>query len=456
MAKLWAASAENSDEKVEQLVDRYTAADDALLDNRLVEMDLYTNAAHVRMLAKQGYMNRQELDEILQSLRGILDDYRKGDFVVRAEDEDVHTCIENRVTAEIGEAGGRIHTGRSRNDQVLTDLRLFIQLKLLKVIRAVAELGYTFTGFGLRHAEVPMPGYTHMQRAMPSSVALWAGAFAEACKDDGFHLFRLLEYSNISPLGSGAGYGITLDIDRDETARLLGFARVQLNSIYCQNSRGKIESAVMSGLSNVMLTLGRLSSDLLLFTTSEYRFFKVPDSFTTGSSIMPQKKNLDVMELLRARVRSVLAQESLVKQVAATLPSGYSRDLQETKRPLLDSFDTVLDSLEVVKQLVEGLEPDSDRLRGALSPDVYAADAAFELVKGGMPFRDAYRKIKDELESLPEVPAQVNLDKGVTPGTPANPGLEELQGTLREFSEKILHCQSLRSGGLEQLLAGGD
>jgi len=446
MAKLWQGSAGAA----EELVDRYTAADDAVLDNHIVEMDVYTNAAHVRMLAESGYITESDRDLILDSLSKILDSWKKGSFSVSSEDEDVHSKIENSITEELGEPGKRIHTGRSRNDQVLTDMRLFCKLRLYDVGHAVAALAGVFLDFSLKYPAVPMPGYTHMQRAMPSSVALWAGGFAEALIDDASHLDGVQRYIDACPLGSGAGYGITLGIERKKTMELLGFSRMQVNSIYCQNSRGKMEGAVLSVLSGIMLTLGRVASDLLLFTTSEYGFFTVPEKLTTGSSIMPQKKNLDIMELLRARVRSVLSAESLLKGVPGGLPSGYSRDLQETKRPLIESFITVIDSLNITGLLIRDLIPDQKRMAAAMGAELYATDEVFSQVERGVPFREAYRSVKEGLDAVAgRVPSCI-LDNDATLGTPSNPGISLLQERHAQLFGDIFSAEET----LRQVLAG--
>lgn len=432
MAKLW----QDGKQQESDLVNRYTAGGDAELDNRLVEMDVWTNAAHVRMLAACGYMSEQERDALLGALRTVLDEYYSGAFRVRPEDEDVHTRIENRVTELVGEPGEKIHTGRSRNDQVLSDLRLFMRRALFRVRAAALELGRAFVAFGQRYQDVAMPGYTHMQRAMPSSLALWAGAFAESLLDDARYAGAVLDCLDSSPLGSGAGYGVSLAIDREMTASLLGFSRVQVNAVYCHNARGKSEGAVLSVCSNIMLTLGRLASDLVLFTTAEYGFFRVEQRFCTGSSIMPQKRNLDIMELLRARVRSVLQAEALVKSIPPSLPSGYSRDLQETKRPLLETTDMVYDSLCLCRELLEGLIPDRERMAASLSPELYATDEVFRRVEGGMTFRSAYREVKTHLAELNQGARPVQLDAAAVPGTVANPGLGLLQAALEAVGEQ--------------------
>ncbi|MCK5266570.1 MAG: argininosuccinate lyase [Spirochaetes bacterium] len=449
MAKLWQTGSSSPDE----IVQNYTASDDAVLDNNLVEMDLYVNAAHSIMLCESGYIKKNELEDILKVLKDIMKEYRNGKFHVSPEDEDVHTKIENTVTDRIGSAGGKIHTGRSRNDQVLTDLRLFEKFSLIELIKSSLKLAGTIKGFSEKNMDIPMPGYTHMQRAMPSSAALWGGAFAESLIDDAGFLFNVLDYIDSSPLGSGAGYGINLSIDRNRTRDLLGFSRIQVNPIYCQNSRGKFEAMVLSGLSNIMLTIGRLANDILLFTTAEFDFFSINSKFTTGSSIMPQKKNLDIMELLRARVRTVHSCESLVKSITASIPSGYSRDLQETKKPVIEAFNITRDSLEIMTALFSGLTINRENALKAMSDDLFATDAVFKLVEDGIPFREAYRKVKDTLKEVSSSKQDhIKLSNDATIGTPANPGLKTLNHALDNLTSKIDTLEKALKSGLESLL----
>ncbi|MDR2733149.1 MAG: argininosuccinate lyase [Spirochaetota bacterium] len=438
MARLW----ENPKSQTESIVADYTAAEDALLDNHLVPEDLITNAAHARMLAERGYISAQECRAILDELARIHDAWQSGNFMVSAADEDVHTKIENAVTIAIGEPGKKMHTGRSRNDQVLTDLRLYLRRRLASLALLAARLAQDFHDFAERAALHAMPGYTHMQRAMPSSVALWAGAFTEALADDAEQLLSQHAQADISPLGSGAGYGVSLKIDRELTARLMGFSRVQINPLHCQNSRGKIEGMALAAVSNLMMTLGRFAGDMLLFTTSEYGFFSVADRFTTGSSIMPQKKNLDIMELLRARVHTVQAAEQLVKAIPLGLPSGYSRDLQEMKKPLIEAFSIAESSLAVVSALLGGITVNTERLRAALSAEIYATDAVFRRVEEGVPFRDAYHEIKSALDDVQPprdslaLALHASRDAAATIGTPANPGLALLLGRVTPLQKR--------------------
>lgn len=449
MARLW----EGGGVEAERIVADYTAADDAVLDNHIIGQDLATNAAHVRMLAACGYLTEDESDAILGQLSRIRQDWQAGTFVVGPEDEDVHTAIETAVTEAIGEPGRRIHTGRSRNDQVLTDMRLYLRLHLAGLAEQAVSLALAFAAYARKYLTLAMPGYTHMQRAMPSSVALWAGAFAEALTDDAAQLLAQYQAADACPLGSGAGYGVSLRIDRELTASLLGFSRVQYNPIYCQNSRGRIEGLALAAVSGLMMTLGRFATDMLLFTTAEYDFFTVEKRLTTGSSIMPQKKNLDIMELLRARVRTVQASEQLVKAVTGGLPSGYARDLQETKKPIIEAFAHAKGSLAIVGALLEGMTPNRERMLAALSADIYATDEVFLLVEEGVPFRDAYRQVKDRLEEVVVPHGGLFSDERATAGTPANPALDLVQKRIDELALAARGAFEREVGLLDRVLA---
>ena len=456
MARLWESGKSDAigTGNTERIVAEYTAALDALLDNHLIREDLITNAAHVRMLAACGYLEEKDCRAILDELMRIHGAWQNGNFAVAPDDEDVHTKIENEVTNAIGEPGRRMHTGRSRNDQVLTDIRLFIRRRLAALAQDSVRLAADFLAFAGRHTAVAMPGYTHMQRAMPSSPALWAGAYAEALLDDAGQLLAQYAQADLSPLGSGAGYGVTLRIDRELSARLMGFSRVQHNSMYCQNSRGKIEGMALAAVSNLMMTLGRFASDMLLFTTSEYAFFTVDDSLTTGSSIMPQKKNLDIMELLRARVHTVQSAEQLVKAIPPGLPSGYSRDLQEMKKPLIEAFSIAESSLRIVSLLLGGIRVNAERMAAALSPEIYATDEVFKRVESGIPFRDAYREVKNALTEVRAPDGKITPDEKAPIGTPANPGLPAIQARLSELETRA-RSAAAREDGLFQALAQG-
>lgn len=432
--KLW-----SKDKEVNTLVEVYTAGEDIFLDQKLVAYDVYGTLAHVTMLNSINIISDAELTAIKKELTTILQEYKEGSYILQSGDEDVHTRVENDVTAKLPEAGGKIHTGRSRNDQVLVDTRLFTKDQLQTIASQAGELASAFQKFAETHEFTPMPGYTHMQQAMLSSVGAWAGQFAESLLDDLTSLQSAYSLNDQSPLGTGAGYGVSLPLDRALTAKLLGFSKIQNNAIYAQNSRGKIEGTTLSALSQIMLTLGRFASDLLLFTTAEFRFFTLAEELTTGSSIMPQKRNLDIMEIMRARSKTMLAHQSLVQNIISGLPSGYNRDLQEMKKPYLESFDLVKQNLAIAQLTLENLDINAENMARHISKDMFAAHHAYRLVEEkGMPFREAYKQVGTNLETIPNYdPAEV-LQQTISQGSGGNLQLDELK---QEVIKQQTHWQ---------------
>jgi len=309
-------------------------------------------------------------------------------------DEDVHTKIENYLTDNFGEVGKKIHTGKSRNDQILTDMKLFEKDNLLQIEKQIIELSKIFKNYFDKYKTIPMPGYTHMQKAMPTTVGMWAMSFAESLLDDLIIINNAIKLIDKSPLGSAAGYGVNLPLDKQYTAKLLGFSGVQNTSNYCQNSKGKMDLVVIGALHNVMLTINKFASDVLLFTTFEFGFFDVDKKLCTGSSIMPQKKNVDVAELLKAKTHKVLGNFVQVAGIVSNLISGYNRDFQETKKPIMESLEIVLSSLKATKLLINGLTPNAAKLKAAMTEELYATQKALDLVAKGISFRDAYKLIK--------------------------------------------------------------
>jgi argininosuccinate lyase len=392
-AKLWGG--EGLDPRVED----FTVGNDPVLDLRLLPYDCVASKVHARMLGKVGLLTAGEVKKLVAGLDEILRLARAGRFEIRREQEDCHTAIEQFLTARLGEVGRKIHLGRSRNDQVLTALRLFCKDSLRDIRAEVNGLARGLAAFGRRYRRVALPGYTHMRKAMPSSVALWAGALVDGLRDDDVLLAAAFRLVDQCPLGTGAGYGVPLPLDREMTARELGFARVQQNPIYAQLSRGKLEAAMLHALAQVMLDLNRAAADLVLFSMPEFGFFRLPPELCTGSSIMPQKRNPDVLELVRAKYHVVLACESQLRTMLANLPSGYHRDLQLTKEPLLRAIDCTRESLAAMALLFSRLEVDAAACRRGLTDDLYATQRAYRLVQEeGVSFREAYARVKDRLE----------------------------------------------------------
>ncbi|MDH5680823.1 MAG: argininosuccinate lyase, partial [Spirochaetota bacterium] len=342
MSKLWQ---KNNSDKLNESIERFEVGEDYLLDSRLVEYDIYGSLAHGRMLSKIGILSPAEFDSIKNELRKILKDHEKAEFVIEISDEDVHSKIENRLTERLGDVGKKIHTARSRNDQVLVDIRMYSRHEILSVKDQTVRLAELLLQFAKKQEFIPVPGYTHMQLGMPSSLGMWAGAFVESLLDEISSLNHVYELNDQCPLGSGAGYGVSVPVDREFCQEALGFGRLQLNAMYCGNSRGKIESNIISALVSLALVLNKMASDLLLFTTKEFDFFEVAEEITTGSSIMPQKKNLDVLELIRAKSSTLMGLDVSARSLVSSLPSGYNRDFQDAKKFLMTAFETVIPTL---------------------------------------------------------------------------------------------------------------
>ena len=391
MSRLWEKGL-----PLDERVLRYTAGEDHLLDARLVPYDVRGSIAHAEMLAAQDLISHDDCHDICEGLRALETSFENGEWEITLEDEDVHTALESRLTKNIGAAGGRLHLGRSRNDQVLTALRLYLRDAALDLAGRVEHLRSAIGHLAERQGEVDVPGYTHMQHAMPSSVALWCGGFDEGFDDAVEGLRAVHRRINKNPLGSAAGYGTPgLPLDREFTTKRLGFDTTQEPVTAAQLSRGKAESALLFEIAMMMQDLSRMASDLLMFYTQEFAYISLADEVTTGSSIMPQKRNPDVLELLRAASATTQASLDETMMITAKLPSGYHRDLQRLKPPVFRSIDLAIESVDIMAYLLEGLEflPDSIQL----SKGLYATEEAYRLVtEKGVPFRDAYRTIAEK------------------------------------------------------------
>lgn len=386
--KLW-----QKNTKLNKLVEKFTVGNDYVLDQQLVVYDCLASVAHAKMLAKVKLIKPVEAKKLTQGLTKIMNLAKHGKFKILPTDEDCHTAIENYLTKELGDLGKKIHTARSRNDQVLTALRLYYKDELQDVQQLTKEVLAAIKKFVQKYGAIKFAGYTHTRKAMPSSVKLWAQSFSEALADDLKLLACVQELINQSPLGSGAGYGLPLKIDRAYTARLLKFARVQNNPLYAQLSRGKFEATILHVLGQIMFNLNKLATDLIIFTLPELDYFILPVDLTTGSSIMPQKKNPDVLELLRAKYHIVTGLEFQIKSLISNLPSGYNRDLQLTKEPIMNGLQIAKESLQITTLLFTKLKVDRQNCQKSLTPEVFATQQAYQLVKKGVPFREAYRQV---------------------------------------------------------------
>lgn len=437
---------------IDEEVLAFTAGRDVELDVNLIQADCIGTAAHVTMLSKMdpAIITDEERRKVIAELARVVELADEGKFEIRLADQDVHLAVERTLTEALGDLGKKIHTCRSRNDQVAVDLRLFAREELLGTLEEAAALADALLKFGRTHQSVPMVGRTHMQPGMPSSVGLWASAHAESLLDDCALLLDAYELNDQCPLGSAASYGVPLEIDRQLTADLLGFRGPVHNVLYANNSRGKNESIILSAMSQVMLTLSRMAQDVMLFTMPEFGYFTLPDELTTGSSIMPQKKNPDVIELVRARASKVKACELAVYDLIKGSPTGYNRDLQDAKEFFMDGVATTRACLRVLSPFIEAIEVNTQALRDGFSPDVFATDRALELVGEGMPFRDAYHYVKEHLDELDRIdPAEavaqkthlgapMGIDWGVLDGRVAD--VVEAAGDSRGRIAQALNC----------------
>jgi argininosuccinate lyase len=390
MSRLWEKGL-----PLDERVLRYTAGEDHVLDARLVSYDVRGSIAHAEMLATQGLISETDCAAIRDGLGALEQSFEAGEWQITLEDEDVHTALESRLTHNIGPAGGRLHLGRSRNDQVLTALRLYLRDAAADLGARVTELRKSTSALADRQGDVVLPGYTHMQHAMPSSVALWCGGFDEAFADAVEGLRAAGRRIDKNPLGSAAGYGTPgLPLDRELTTKKLDFAATQSPVTAAQLSRGKAESSLIFEITLLLQDIGRMASDLLLFYTQEFAYITLAADITTGSSIMPQKRNPDVLELLRASSATAQAclDESLM--ITAKLPSGYHRDLQRLKSPLFRAIDLAVESVDIMAHLLDGVNFVPDKID--LDQGIFATAEAYRLVVDeGIPFRDAYRRVAE-------------------------------------------------------------
>ena len=416
MSKIW----QSKSTKLHPLVEKYTVGNDYKLDKRLLPYDIEASIAHAKALAKLKIITPAELGKLIRTLKEILRLHSQGKFKIKLEDEDCHTAIENYLIKKLGPVGKKIHTGRSRNDQVLVATRLYSRKKLKQISQEMINLEKVFLSMAKKNEFVPLPGYTHTRRAMPSSIGHWAAAYLEELIDD----YKLLEsaynLNDQNPLGAAAGFGVTFNLDRRLTSRLMKFKKTQINSLYAINSRGKTESYILAVCTQIMMTLGRLANEMIWFTTPEFNYFDLPWRFTTGSSIMPQKRNPDVFELLRSNVNVIVGLQTQIKDISKNLISGYNRDTQLTKEPLIKGMGITRRSLEVAALVVSGIKPNKKILMKSLTPELFANNEANKLVKKGLPFREAYKKVKESLENL-TVPDPVKAVKEVKSlGGPGN------------------------------------
>jgi len=421
--------------EMDHTVEEYNAGRDIQYDQELIPYDVIGSLAYAKMIHKYGILTDKELSDLEKGLGEIDKLWHEGKFILTLEDEDCHTAIEKYLVEHYGDVGKKIHTARSRNDQILVTEKLYIRDKLKEIRDAAKVAALEFATAAKQYEFLPMPGYTHTQKAMPTSVGMWLGSFAEGLVDDIRFLDAVIQIQNQNPLGTGAGYGTPFGFDRDYLSELMGFDKTQSNPIYCHNSRAKNHSMVLDACVHLMMTLNKFATDIVLFSSGQYRFFEFGDNIATGSSIMPQKKNLDVAELLRARGATVIAARSEILMNYMNKISGYHRDGQELKRPYFLGLKFTKDSLAVAAIIAENITPVEEKLYDAMTPELFATHRAFQLVKGGMPFRDAYFEIGNHLDKLTvDRDSIVDMLKESTHrGGTGNLGLDELISQIKKM-----------------------
>lgn len=431
--------------KLDSFVETFMAGDDPLLDQGLIAYDCLGSIAHAKMLEKIGILTADECRLIVQELKHIIQLAGNGKFSIQTEDEDVHTAIENALVIKLGDIGKKLHTARSRNDQILLDLRLYGRDRILNVVEDILNVSSALCHFAEQHQAVPIPGRTHFQQAMPSSLGLWAGAFAESLLDDIELLKTAYRLVDQCPLGSAASYGVALEIDRQFSSDILGFRVVQNNVLYANNSRGKFEGIILNALVQIMNDLSKICTDMIIFSTPEFGYLRLPEKFCPGSSLMPQKRNPCPLELIRAKSATLQGMLIQVLEITRGLPSGYCRDFQETKRSFMQGLQLTEMSLKVFCQIFSDVQVDKDKCVSAFTSDLFATDKVLAFVKQGMPFRDAYRKVamNPDLAEM-EDPIENILSKTHLGGT-GNLGIHL---SLERIEEYRSWCKSLQKNNL--------
>lgn len=391
--KLW-----QTGDALNKEIENFTVGNDYLLDTQLLPFDIQASKAHVKMLVSVGVLSQKEGDDLYKELDNILALVEKGKFEITREQEDGHTAIEQYLVEKLGDTGKKIHTGRSRNDQVLVMMRLFMKTKLPKIVDQYKRLESIFRHVAEKNKNQIFPGYTHAQKAMPTTIDTWLTSFADALQDNSESFHPLVKILDQSPLGSASGFGIrNFKNNRTLSSQEMGFAKVQENPIYCGLSRGYFEYQFLQTFSPSLLLLLRFVTDTLMFTMSEFQYCSLPNSITTGSSIMPQKRNYDVFEIARGKIKQYFSLETQIRDICTGLISGYHRDLQLTKKPFLEAVALLEEILSVLSLSLENMEFHKENIQKAITPDLLATEKVYERVSRGIPFRDAYNQVKKEI-----------------------------------------------------------
>lgn len=390
---LWGAS----EDALHPLIANYTVGNDIVYDQKLLGYDIDATQAHCKMLYSVGLLNKKEYSQLNTALTTIKQEWTVGTFSLNASHEDGHTAIEQYLTNKLGQTGKKVHTARSRNDQVMVMMRLYLKDATQQVRELLGDVTSELTDKALACKGIPMPGYTHTQKAMPTTVSAWLRSYADAFTDMQEYLGSTTTILDQNPLGSAAGFGVNLPIDRAITTNELGFAKTQENPMYCGLSRGLFELIAVQALNPIMILAGKFATDMILFTTQEFDFFALPPNLTTGSSIMPHKHNYDVFEIVRAKAHSFQSYSVQLQSVITGVGSGYHRDLQLTKQPTVDAFDTALQTLDVLCLTASELLIKRTSLRKAMTGELQTVEQINALVSKGVAFRDAYRQVKETL-----------------------------------------------------------
>lgn len=425
--KLW----DKGNGEVSKQIETYTIGKDRELDLLLSKYDVQGSIAHAKMLERIGLLTGQELDQLIAELKRIYSLAESNEFVIEDGVEDVHSQVEMLLTDKLGDVGKKIHSGRSRNDQVLVDLRLFVRNEIKEIVELVSKLFGVLNDLSIKHKNDLLPGYTHLQVAMPSSFGLWFGAYAESLVDD-LHLFKAAyDIVNQNPLGSGAGYGSSFPLDRQMTTDLLGFDELNYNVVYAQMSRGKMEKSVAFAMSSVAATLSRMSMDVCLYNSQNFGFIKLPDEMTTGSSIMPHKKNPDVFELMRAKMNKLQVLPSEINMILGNLPSGYHRDMQTIKETFLPAFEELKSSLEIAVFALANISVITNLMDDKLYRDAFTVEKVNQLVQEGTPFRDAYVEVGKAAANGESFECELNHTHLGSIGNPANENINAKFQSIR-------------------------
>ncbi len=392
--KVWADKSTSLD----PLIEKFTVGDDYKTDLILIPYDVKASLVHAQMLHKIGIITKDELDSAKKGLNEILNKWKEGKFKIAQSQEDGHTAIEQYLTENFGDIGKKIHTGRSRNDQALVTIRLFMKDSLVEIGSLIQRLTKQIDQTQAHIQDIPMPGYTHMQKAMPTTIGTWLGSFKDAISDTQICLDSALTIIDQNPLGSASGFGVeNIKLDREFTTEKLDFKKTQQNPMYCGMSRGYFENLVLQSIAPFMIISGKIANDMLLFSTSEFGFISLPVEFTTGSSIMPQKRNYDLFEIMRGNTKVFLAYQEQIQDIVFSIGSGYQRDLQLTKKPFIKGISLCQDTLNVLISVFKNLQIHKDNLDKAMTSDLFATEEVYKLVNKGMSFRDAYMQVKNQI-----------------------------------------------------------